>query len=413
MKKQQRCVQFFVALLLVCCVLTTCREKAPYRGNLEYFQELKEVQAEVSVKMERIQGFLEKEGLGGILLNRVDNIAWITAGLCRAYDAMNAEVATASLLILKDGSKYLICTENDAKRLMDENLKFLEYEAKTYSWRDAATEYPIVTRVVREIANKGKIGSDLPVSGFVLVDSRFDRLREVLTTQEIERYRWLGRETAEAVTDICRKVQPGMDEYEIEYLMARELLSRGVLPAKLFISMDERILAYGRTLPGGATLKKMAMIGVTGKKWGISVALTRLLHLGPPYRDVEERIRKVIEMSARFQEATEPGKSIYEVFDESKTWYEEAGHPDEYQKYHNGGLLRRIFREHDNYPENKRMIRERQALAWHPTIKGVTVEDTFIIYKDSIEVVTFDERWPVIPIEVDGNVYPQPDVMIR
>ena len=413
MNKQQRYAPFSAALLLVCCVLTACREKTPYKGNLEYFQELEEVQEEISVKMDRIQEFLEKEDLDGMLLSRVDNIAWITAGLCRAYDAMNAEIGTASLLILKDGRKYLICAESNAKRLMQENLEFLGYEANTYSWHDARTKRPIATRLVREIANKGKIGSDLPVSGFILVDSRFDRLREVLTSQEIERYRWLGRETAEAVTEVCRKVQPGMDEYEIEYLMARELLSRGVMPARLLISMDERILAYGRTLSGGATLKKMAMLCVTGKKWGISVSLTRLLHLGPPYKDVEERIRKVIEMSARFQEATKPGKSVYEVFDESKTWYEKAGYPDEYPKDYNGGLLSHTFREYDDYSENKRIIREGQALAWHPSIKGITIEDTFIIYKDSVEVVTIDERWPLIPVEINGNVYYQPDVMIR
>jgi antitoxin VapB len=410
MKKQQR---YFAALLLVCCVLTACREKASYKKNLEYFQELDEVREEISVKLDRIQKFLEEEKLDGMLLSRVDNIAWITAGLCRAYDAMNAGVGMASLLILKDGKKYLICAESNAKRLMDENLEFLGYEAKTYSWYDARTKRPIVARMVLKTANTDRIGSDLPVSGFVLVDSRFDRLRDILTPQEIERYRWLGRETAEAVTDVFKKVQPGMDEYEIEYLMSRELLSRGVLPARLLISMDERILAYGRTLPGGATLKKMAMIGVTGKKWGISVALTRLLHLGPPYRDVEERIRKVIEMSARFQEATEPGKSIYEIFDESKTWYEEAGYLNEWQKYHSGGFLSDNSRKCDNYSKNKRALKEKQIFAWHPTIKGVSIEDTFIVYENSIEVVTFDERWPLTPVEINGKVHYQPDVMIR
>jgi antitoxin VapB len=371
-----------------------------------------EIEAEIALKMERIKEFLNNQKLDGILLTQVRNFYWITAGTVNNQIVLNKDVGAASALIMKNGSKYLICNDSEAPRMMNEGMKELGYELRRYDWYKANPKVDVRADILREISQKGKIGSDIPYPGTVLVADQFEPLRYSLTDTEIKRYRWLGVQTTEAVESVCRRLKPGMNEFEIEAMTAAEIRSRGILPTVLLIGVDDRIYNYRHALPGGAVLEKYAMVNVVTEKWGMPMAVTRFVHFGPLPEELKAKLEKTAWVNAQYQKATVPGKSCAEIFEECKEWYAEAGYEGEWKKHHQGGAIGYDDREYVIYPGIEQTVQNQQAFAWNPTITGAKIEDTIIAYQDQFEVVTRTENWPLIEVNLDNKIYPQPDILI-
>ncbi len=266
--------------------------------------------------------------------------------------------------------------------------------------------------IIAQISPKGRIGSDVEYPNTILIAEKFEPLRYSLTAGDIQRYRWLGKQTTEAVESVCRSLKPGLDEYAIEAMTAAELRSRGILPTVLLIAVDERISKYRHALPAGAKLQKYAMVNVVAERWGMPMAVTRFVHFGPLPEELKRKLEKTAWVNSQFQRATVPGKSGAEIFESCKIWYADAGFPGEWEKHHQGGATGYDDREYVIYPEVNQVVQQNQAFAWNPTITGAKVEDTMIAYPDHFEVVTHTGNWPMIQVELEGKVYPQPDILI-
>ena len=371
-----------------------------------------EINEELTEKMDQVTEFLTQYKLDGLLLTQVRNVNWITAGLVNNQIVLNKDVGAASLLIMKDGKKYLICNDSEAPRMMDEIMKELGYTLKRYDWYDANPVKDVRGKIIKELAPKGKIGSDVPFPQTILVADKFEPLRYSLTDSEIKRYRWLGRQTTEAVEAVCRRLKPGMNEFEIEAMTAAEIRSWGIIPTVLLIGVDDRIFKYRHALPGGASLEKYAMVNVVTEKWGMPMAVTRFVHFGPLPEELKTKLEKTALVNAYFQRNTVPGTPCADIFEACKGWYAEVGYEGEWQKHHQGGSIGYDDREYVIYPGVKETVQNRQAFAWNPTITGAKIEDTIIVYEDHFEVVTRTDNWPMIDIELNGKIYPQPDILV-
>ncbi|NOX38202.1 MAG: M24 family metallopeptidase [Calditrichaeota bacterium] len=396
-----------------------CQNPAPenpdtnlWKGLPAHVNTPREIQEELQEKMERIQQFLKKERLKGILLTQVRNVYWATAGLANNQIVLNKDVGAASLLIRADGKKFLICNGSEAARLMDESLRKLGYQLKMYNWYEANPVKDVRGQIIRELSLGGRIGSDVPFPETVLVADAFKRLRYQLTPSEIKRYTWLGKQVAEAVETVCRQLRPGMDEFEIEARTAAALRARGILPTVLLIGVDERIYKYRHALPAGARLKNYAMVNVVAEKWGMPVAVTRLVHFGPLPEELKIKLEKTAIVNAHFQEATRPGTPCADIFESCKRWYAEVGFPGEWQKHHQGGAIGYDDREYVLYPGIPEVVLANQAFAWNPTITGAKVEDTMIATEEGFRVITRTGNWPLINVHLNGKVYPQPAILV-
>lgn len=384
-----------------------------WRGHPENRLTSEEIDAEIAVKDDRVQRFLRDRQLAGILLTQVRNVRWMTAGVANTQIVLNKDVGAASLLILDDGGKYLICNGSEAGRLMDEELGRLGYRLEVYPWYAANPVRDVRGEIIARLAQGGRVASDVPFPGTEPLDEAFKRLRYTLTDGEIKRYRWLGRQTAEAVAAVCRRLRPGMNEYAIEAMTAAELRARGILPTVLLVGVDERIARYRHCLPAGAVLERYAMVNVVAEKWGMPVAVTRFVHFGPLDEELESKLLTTAIVNAHYLHATRPGKATAEIFEEARGWYAEAGYPDEWQLHHQGGAIGYDDREYVIYPDIAETVRERQAFAWNPTITGAKIEDTILVHADRVEVVTVNENWPLIHVTLDGVTYPQPGILIK
>lgn len=412
------------ALLLTSAALPACSpvSRAPaqstpsprvWEGEPRTITTHGEARREIELKLERVNRFLDEEQLAGILLTQVRNFAWITAGLATNQIVLNKDVGAASLLILRDGRKYLLSTGAESGRLMEETLAELGYEARVFNWYDANPVTDVRGDLIEELARGGRVGSDAPFPGTIPVADAFEPLRYSLTATELERYRWLGRETTEAVQEVLRRVRRGMDEFEIEAMTAAALRARGIVPTVLLIAVDDRVAKYRHALPGGKALERYVMVNVVADKWGMSMAVTRFAHFGPLPAELEEKLEKTAGIMARYQEITRPGVRAADIFEAMKGWYADAGYPEEWRLHHQGGAIGYDDRDWVIYPGIDAVVQAGQAFAWNPTITGAKVEDTIVVDQAHTEVVTRAGEWPMIPVTLNGRLYEQPGILIR
>ena len=405
--------------LLLAAMLIGCSRRADqssiplWVGNPHTLLTDEEITTEVGAKLRMLDGFLQSNKLDGMMLTQVRNVYWITAGTANNQIVLNKDVGAASLLLMKDGRKYLVCNGAEAGRMMDGGLRKLGYELRPYSWYEANSVVDVRGGIIKDLARGGRIGSDAPYPGTVLVADQFKPLRFSMTDQEIKRYRWLGHQATQAVAEVCRAIAPGMTEYQIEALTSDALRARGILPTVLLTAVDDRILKYRHALPGGDTLKQYAMVNVVAEKWGMPVAVTRFVHFGPLPEDLKSKFERVARVNAHYEAATLPGTSCGAIFEQCKTWYAEAGVPDEWKLHHQGGAIGYDDREYVIYPNVPETVRERQAFAWNPTITGAKVENTILTFADHTEVITASDGWPTIRVDLNGKTYEEPGVLIR
>jgi antitoxin VapB len=81
-------------------------------------------------------------------------------------------------------------------------------------------------------------------------------LRYQLSDAEILKYRWLGRQSAEAVEQVTLGLEPGMSERMVEAQIANALMERGIRPTVLLIGADDRIMRCRHALASDRRLEK-------------------------------------------------------------------------------------------------------------------------------------------------------------
>ena len=140
-----------------------------------------------------------------VLLTQVRNFEWLTGGVGDNQVGRASEFGLASLLLTKDGRKFVIAAHSEIPRLIEDGLGGLGYEAVELKWYEK--QQPEISKL---LGLSGAIGSDVDREGCITVN--IAPLRYQLSPAEILKYRWLGRQAADAVEEITRQVKPGMTE---------------------------------------------------------------------------------------------------------------------------------------------------------------------------------------------------------
>src|SRR5947207_1626663 len=146
--------------------------------------------AELEAKHQKLVEWLRAQNLEGVLIRRNENVAWLTGGAVEVRVLTPGETGVASLLVTAKGDRYYFTTENEAPRLHDEEFGALDFEPVLFPW------YADDTVKTAQKLSGVHIGSDTPGPGLIPVN--LYPLRQSLCESEIARYRWLGRETADA-----------------------------------------------------------------------------------------------------------------------------------------------------------------------------------------------------------------------
>ena len=359
---------------------------------------------ELETKHNQVVDWLREESLDGLLLKRNENIAWLTGGAVELRVLTPNETGVASLLVTKEGGRYYLTTANEAPRLHDEEFGALDFEPVIFPWYANETDDKAIE------LTRGQLAADTPIPGGF--PARMYPMRASLQDTEIARFRWLGAQTAKAVTTVLRQLKPGMTEYEMEGQIADALLSRGILPSVYLLAVDERIYKYKHAVARGKTLEKYGMLNLCARKWGLTVSITRFAHFGALPSDLAERFHAAAQVNAALLDATRVGASSAELFRVAADAYAREGFAGDEQMHHQGGATGYWEREWIATPEGKEQVVDHQAFAWNPSVRGGKVEDTVLLHEGKIELLTPTPELPALESNANGNSYPATGVLI-
>jgi Xaa-Pro aminopeptidase len=367
---------------------------------------------EIAEKTERLQGMLAKEGLGGVLISTQHNFAWLTAGGSNGIDN-SREAGAGAILVRNDGKRFLLANCIEMPRLLDEEVAEKDFEPVQFSWEEekAAAEFP-VELALSLLREQKSLGSDLPLGKACRpIESALSECRYQLTTDEIDRYRSLGRDAGRAIENVARTVHPGQTELEIARIANDALADCEARAVVMLVAADKRLQRFRHPVPTNRQWETAVMIVVCARRRGLIASLTRIVVAGAAPDDLQKRTRAAATVNANLFCATRPGASGAELYNVAKSSYAAAGYAGEEQLHHQGGACGYRTRDWVAHPSSSQTVRAHQAFAWNPSITGTKVEDTCIVFEDRIETITSSANWPKIDIAIEGQVHSLPDIL--
>lgn len=323
-------------------------------------------------KQERIAA-IRRDRLDGaaLLLTSHEAVSWYLDGIRTHVSLAGAPVLAVRI---DDDGDVLHVAANEAERLIAEEL----YPA------DAAR----VVRVPWQVspASAAEALGGVAVEADVAPDLR--AARAALLPGESARYRALGRDVAEVLTDVAALLTPESTEQQAAALLAARLVARGIDPLVLLVAGESR-LPHRHPLPTAAQLGARAMMVVCGRRRGLIANATRWV--GRAGADDE----RIIDVEAAFFSATTAGRTLNEVFAAGSAAYARAGFAaEEWTRHHQGGAAGYAGRDPRATGGEPDVVQDGQAFAWNPSAPGAKIEDTVLISSGAVEVLTLDPRWP-------------------
>jgi Xaa-Pro aminopeptidase len=366
------------------------------------------IRDEARIKDQRVTEYLQRKGLDGVLLSRIDNFAWFTCG-GQSHVSVAAEVGVGSVLFL-EGKRHLLANNIEAHRLLDEESSGVKYHVATWPWHDDARRDEVIGKLI----GARRVVSDDGLLGTPRVERDFVELRYSLTEAEVARYRALGRDCNAAMEAVCARIEKGRRECEIAGDISRGFMDHNIQPTVALIAADDRIRKYRHPIFTENKVKKCVMVVMCGRRHGLILSLTRLVHFGGLSRDLRRRHDAVCAVDAAYLLSSTVGACVGEVFKNGLAVYKERGFADEWQLHHQGGPTGYAGRDYRGTPHESRRIVPNQALAWNPSITGTKSEDTALSTTDKIELLSGPSRkWPTVLAEYKGKKVSRADILAK
>jgi len=341
---------------------------------------------EIGQKLATIRATLATSSLGAVRLRGVDWFAWATGGASNVVN-LTTEAGVAEVLVTARDA-WILTDAIEAPRMRAEEAP-APFRVQEHPW-----DTPVARERFVAIEAGGEVGSDRPRGGERPLPHALVEARLRLVPAEIARYRALGREAAEAVTDVLSAAQPDWSEVALAGAAAEALWRRGIHPTVLLAAGAERLPRYRHPIPTGAALGRVAMLVVCGRRHGLYANLTRFVAFGGLRPEEQRAYADVAAVEALALDASRPGARLDEIFATIERAYAAAGRPGEERLHHQGGptgyLAREILATHDTL----HALGAGMAVAWNPSVPGMKIEDTLLIGADDVEFLTEDPRWP-------------------
>jgi Xaa-Pro aminopeptidase len=360
---------------------------------------------ELSEKLDRIRRWLAETGASGVLVAGSGAFAWITCGGDN-HVSLGTEDGVASVLISEDRA-FVLAANNEMRRIVDEEIAGLELEPITWPWHRPARARTLVDLLVA-----GSVTSDLGQLGLARADASFAELRYTLLPSEIERYRRLGRDAAEAVEAACEQARPGQRERDVAARIVDECAARGIQPLVVLVAGDERIAHYRHPLPTDHAWQHTLLAALTGRRMGLHASLTRMVSAGPPDAVLGARFAAVQRVDAAMIVASRDGASLGDVLARGQAQYADEGCAAEWELHHQGGLTGYAGRELFAVPGEPHVLTPGRVVAWNPSITSVKSEDTVLVTEQGPVPLTATHRWPRELVRVSDGAIERPALLV-
>ncbi len=362
--------------------------------------------SEIEIKTERLVRNLGSS-YAGVMLNAQHNFAWITGGANNAIDT-SRENGAATILVTRAGKRYLIANNIEMQRMLDEQIDTKLFEPIEFQWQDEKAQPELVRLLASDLA-QGQVIADIPFTSAPALESIFANQRFQLTDQEVVRYRELGRDAAEAMSNTVKEIREGQTENEIANTLRRELGRKNISSVVTLVAADDRIAKYRHPVPTDNCWNKTLLLVTCAKRHGLIANLSRMVSIGMPSDDLERKTEAAALVHASLQHATRiainPETNGAELYAVAQRAYAQTGFADEINKHHQGGATGYRTRDWVAHPTSGEQVFPQQAFAWNPSITGTKVEDTIVRNDEELEVLTTSPDFPTIETVIEGHSY--------
>ena len=371
--------------------------------------------SEIQTKLDRLEQFLARYQLDGVLLNHRANFAWITGGK-NNFIPSNSQNGVASILATP---RERICFTNsiESPRFPREELAGTGIKVVDFPWHEPElgrkTLINLVAgrRIAADVADDGNF--DHFGAGLRRLPDDFVQLRWSLTAQEIERYRQGGKLASAAIESACRKIATGMSEHQIAGVLDLEVRARGLVPVVTLVAADQRLAEFRHPIPTDLRMQRNCMLVTCASFGGLISNITRVVSFVPLSDEIKTRQQAVCNADAAVNLSTKPGKTLGQMFDIIAQAYTDNGFAGEWAHHHQGGSTGYAGREAFAAPGLDIAVLENQAFAWNPSIAGVKSEDTILCSSDGIEFSTSPSAdWPKIESRFGGRTLARADILV-
>jgi Xaa-Pro aminopeptidase len=350
---------------------------------------------EVAEKLALLRAVLSEAGARAVRLRGSDWFAWVTAGGSNVV-LLTAVTGVAEVLVTVDDA-CILTDDIELERLRNEEVPpGFTFHAAPWDQIDMRETY------VRSLADDDTVLSDLPQHGERMLPASLRLRRLVLGAAEQQRYRLLGREAAEAMSEVMRRARPEWTEHDLAGAGAEALWRRGIEPALVLVAGAERLPRYRHATPSNQVLGDRAMMVFCARRHGLYANLTRFVSFGPA---PAAAINDLMTVEATGLAAIKTGGSLSAVYHALAQAYQHADRADAMREHHQGGITGYASREIVATATTATQLHEGMAFAFNPSFQGVKVEDTFLLGPDGLENLTFDPAWP--SVDVQGRSRPR------
>ncbi|MCA1726059.1 MAG: M24 family metallopeptidase, partial [Thermomicrobia bacterium] len=274
-----------------------------------------------------LRDLLGRLDLTGIVLRRPLNFAWYTGGADNRVDH-SSPTGVAQILLTPD-AEYVVADSIEAPRMREEETP--EYEVADYPWFEKPAG------LLDRLVDRSRIGSDLPEPGEIDISSELLPLRLVLDEDAIRRYRRVGQDASEAMREVASSLHAGVTEFEAAGRLEEACVRRGMYAPVVMAAGDDRIVRFRHAIPQENVCRRRVMLVICAERGGLYANLTRFVDFEPVSALVGERMALCRTILDRMRdEATLPGRTLADAFEDCRRYYAEAGYPEEWRMHHQG-----------------------------------------------------------------------------
>lgn len=359
---------------------------------------------EICEKLERVRTLMKKETVDGIFLTTRQNVTWVTGGRT-VYVDINSESATTHILIMAEKA-YAVCNSSERYRFLDEENVDDTFELITYDWFENEKE------ALMPYVGNGKILCDTNHYGFEESGGKIQKLRYILTEDEMSRMKEIGKESAMILENTMRTIKPGETEFEVAARITGRLMEKGYLVPVCLVGSDERIFKYRHPVPTFKKIDNSAMIAICAQKYGLTSSISRIVSFVPLPREMKDKYEALLQIDATYILNTLPGTSSIDILKKAYAKYKEFGYEKDFHLHHQGGALGYLTRDYCANFQTTEVVFDHQAFSWNPTIAGVKLEDTLVVEGNQQTIVTYTGGWVYREVDLDGNIIFRPDILV-
>lgn len=346
---------------------------------------------EAGTKLALLREYLVQHGAAAIRLRGTDWFAWITAGGSNAV-LHTTDTGVAEVLVTQDEAAILT-DEIEAARLREEEIP-AGFTFHISPW----AQVELRERYVLGLSGDGLVFSDRPHGDEQPLANGLRQRRMVLLPSEQMRYRQLGREAAEAMTETMRRARPEWTEYELAAAGAAELWRRGIHPALVLAAGERRLPLYRHPTPSHERIGARAMLVFCARRHGLYANLTRFVSFARAGAAPEDQ-RALMEVEATGLAAVVPGKSLSAVYHAFAAAYKHADRQSAMDEHHQGGITGYQAREIVATASTATELESGMAFAFNPSFAGAKIEDTFLLGPQGLDNLTLDPQWPAVTVQ--------------